>query len=48
MVRLVCRHCRFNYIPKTQIASVPKTCGNCGHNNTLEKEPDAADILNQV
>lgn len=48
MVRFLCTHCKFKYSPKIQINQVPKICGNCGHTGTLEKEPDAADILSEV
>ncbi|MBS3174437.1 hypothetical protein J4440_00990 [Candidatus Woesearchaeota archaeon] len=48
MTRFLCRNCKFKFSPKIQRNEPPKICGNCGGVNTIEKEPDANDILKEV
>ena len=45
MVTFCCRNCRFKYSPRTPNATVPTRCGNCGGQKTVEKEPDAEQII---
>ena len=45
MPRYFCRHCRFKYIPRSSRVELPKICTNCGGKGTVEKEPDASEIL---
>ena len=45
MTRFFCRHCRFKYSPKLPRNEPPQICTNCGGKGTVEKEPDASEIL---
>ncbi len=45
MVRFFCRHCKFKYTSKIVRNEAPKICTNCGNKGTVEKEPDADQIL---
>ncbi|MEK6948035.1 MAG: hypothetical protein AABX19_02215 [Nanoarchaeota archaeon] len=45
MTTFVCRNCRFKYTPRTMRLEVPQMCHNCGKKGTVEKEPDAEQIL---
>jgi hypothetical protein len=38
--------CRFKYTPRGAVA-IPKRCHNCGEEGTVEKEPDANQILKE-
>ena len=47
MVTFLCRSCRFKYTPRTGRTDPPSRCGNCGSLGTIEKEPDAEQILRE-
>ena len=47
MVTFFCKNCRFKYTPKTFKASPPLMCHNCGAKGSVEKEPDAEQILRE-
>ncbi len=47
MVRFLCRSCRFKFSPRVPRTDPPKRCGNCGGEGTIEKEPDAEQILRE-
>ncbi len=45
MVTFFCRNCNFKYSPRVLRLDLPKICHNCGGKGTVEKEPDAEQIL---
>lgn len=47
MVTFFCKSCRFKYTPRISRAAPPQRCHNCGGLNTIEKEPDAEQILRE-
>lgn len=47
MATFICRRCNFKYTPRIPRASPPLVCHNCGGKETVEKAPDAEQILRE-
>lgn len=47
MVTYMCRNCNFKYSPKVPRMEPPKRCHNCGGMGTVEREPDADQIIKE-
>ncbi len=45
MATYACRRCNFKYTPRIPRASPPPICHNCGTKGSIEKEPDAEQII---
>lgn len=45
MVTYFCRRCSFKYTPKIPRTSPPARCQNCGGAGSVEREPDAEEII---
>lgn len=45
MVSFVCRRCNFKFTPRAARANPPLMCHNCGGKETIEKAPDAQQII---
>jgi len=45
MVTFFCRSCLFKYSPRIQRVDPPRVCHNCGGKGTIEREPDANQII---
>lgn len=47
MVTFVCRRCSFKYTPRMHRADPPLMCHNCGGKGTIDKAPDAEQIIRE-
>ena len=47
MPTFFCKSCYFKYTPRTLRNDPPKTCNNCGGVGTVEKQPDANQIIKE-